>query len=170
MMSLRQRLRVVPGTTACHCGHELKHAIATTPPSALLNMQLVLDDAMDGRPVDLAGDLLDPSAFFVVFRTIADLIRATGYDLEGNRWSESRPPSQTRQISAHDLTLIQAILERAGRLFTVSASESQAAVNELRNRAAQQQIQVSWRIRRHRLEPSRIGRIGRILTTGTPEL
>jgi len=125
---------------------------------------------MDGRSVDVAGDLLGPSAFFVVFRTIAELIRATGYDLDGNPWSPLHPPSQQREISAHDLTSIQAILERAGTILTATAPESQAAVNELRNRAAQQKIQVAWRIRKHRLEPSRIGRIGRILTTGTSDL
>jgi len=87
------------------------------------------------------------------------------------------PPSQQREISAHDLTSIQTLLERAGRILTVTAPESKAAVNELRNRAAQERnraaqekIQVAWRIRKHRLEPSRIGRIGRILTTGTPDL
>ena len=170
MMALRPRLRLVPGATACHCGHELEASTATTPSSALLNTQLVLDCAIDGRSVDLAGDLLDPAAFFVVFRTIAELIRATGYDLHGNPWSPLPPTTQQREISAHDLTSIQAILERAGRIFSMTAPESQAAVNELRNRGIQQKIQVAWRVRKHRLEPSRIGRIGRILTTGTPDL
>jgi hypothetical protein len=170
MMSLRQRLRIVPGATVCHCGHELEQATATTPSPGLLNTQDVLNLAMDGRSVDLAGDLLDPAAFFVVFRTIAELIRATGYDLDGNSWSQRHPPSQQREISADDLKSIQTLLERAGTIFTISAPEAQAPLDELRNRAAQQQIQVAWRFRKHRLEPSRIGRIGRILTNGTPDL
>ncbi len=163
MMALRSRLDVLPGTTKCRCGYDLGSADTSTPSSTLVKAQAILDRAMDGQPVDLAGDPLDPRAFFVVFRTLADLIRLTGYDLDGNRWSD--PQSRQRPIGTLNLGAVQAILDRTGKVFTLTPEGGEASIRELRHRAEAQSIQVTWRIRKHRLEPSRIGRIGRILSS-----
>jgi len=169
MMNLRNRLDIVPGVTSCHCGYNLGLVDATTASPTLLQTQLVLDAAMEGHSVELAGDELTSQAFFVVFRTLAELIRSTGYDLDGKSWAAPQP-LRSRQISTLRLDSIREILERTGRIFALTAQDGQIAARELRRRAAPQSIQVAWRFTRNELEPSRIGRIGRILSTRASDL
>jgi hypothetical protein len=163
MMALRSRLDLVPGVTKCHCGCDLGRADTATASSAMFETQLVLDAAMEGQFVTLAGDRLDSHTFFAVFRTLADLIRATGYDLEGDRWAEPQPLKDHR-ISEHSIAAVRAIVERTGRILTLTAQQGQASVDTLRRRAEQQSIQVVWRFKRYGLEPSRIGCIGKALS------
>jgi TniQ len=170
LMALRSRLDIVPGLTSCHCGYDFCFAKVLSPSSTLLATQTLLDDAMDGHPVNFVGDRLDPRTFFVVFKTLAHLIRFTGYDLDGKCWAQHVSPPKQERLSNLTLDSVQAILERTGRILTLSPADAEAAVEALKHQGAQRSIGLGWRFQRAGLQRASVGRIGRILNTWTPSL
>ena len=156
---------MVPGTAQCHCGYDLRQAPGELASPTLVALQGCFDRGMAGSPIRMAGDLLQPHAFFTVFKLLARCVRLSGTDLHGNAWAPAMKPPDRGKAGDLSITVVQPLIERTGVILELGPAEAEMAAHDLIGRARKKypSVGAAQQLRHAGLAASEVGRVGRAL-------
>lgn len=167
LMSGGSRSAMRSRPTQCRCGLDIRRMEAQPATDLLLQAQVDLDDALEGRRVPLAGDELSAHAFFEVLEAVAYVMRLSGWGFDGDRWGPATEPKKLPAMSRLTRDTASALTQRVSEILIRAPESAEAGLRLLYGRARKSGLTSSTirlRLMRSGLPLDEFGVAGRILT------